>query len=73
MIANGIFLSISQVDFVSVPYRSVVSKLGYGCLAATDTRLVAYIHLFGQTNNVPVDACSNIICIHILPVSLELR
>ena len=37
----------------------LVSKLYYGCLAARDEHLLAYFHLFGQTNNVPIDAFSN--------------
>ena len=64
---------MSQVDFVriiNVPCRSVVSfraailsrhLINYGCLAARDEHLVAYFHIFYQKNNVPIDACSNII------------
>ena len=47
-----------------LPY--IVSKLDYGCLAARHDYRVAYFHLFCQKNNVPIDACSNIIFIHIL-------
>ena len=43
-----------------------MSKLDYGCLAASDQHLVAYFHLFCQKNNVPIDACGNIIFLHIL-------
>ena len=44
----------------------LVSKLDYGCLSARDEHLVVYFNIFGQTSNVPIDACSNLIFIHIL-------
>ena len=54
-----------------LPY--IVSKLDYGCLAVRDEHLVAYFHLFCQKNNVPIDACSDIIFIHILASVIGIR
>ena len=77
MIANGIFfINVSgrfcednqcpiQIRCLILGYR-LVSKHDYGCLAARDEHIVAYFQLFGQNNNVPIDACCNLIFIHIL-------
>ena len=50
-----------------------MSKLDYGCLAARDEHLVAYFHLFGQKNNVPIDAFSNLIVMNILTSVIAIK